>query len=312
MLVLSVTMAVGAQQLAKKEVIVKRLTAVEEMAGMDVLCSDKTGTLTKNQLSTDQPYLVNGHTEDRLLLDAFLASEHATSDAIDLCLRKKAIERVDALHALKADEADVPGWRLLSHTPFNATSKIATSVVRFESDGSVRTVMKGAPQKVFDRCDMTDDEKHKAEQATEAMAKKGLRALAVAESEPYRGKRALDELHWHCVGCLSVLDPPREDSAETIQRLQEFGIAVKMITGDTILIAREIAKRLGLQRNILSPSLIQRAEQSSNITAKQLLRMVEAADGFAQVVPEDKYRVVELLQLGDHLVGMTGDGVNDA
>ena len=310
--VLSVTMAVGAQQLAKKEVIVKRLTAVEEMAGMDVLCSDKTGTLTKNQLSTDQPYLVESHSEDQLLLDAFLASEHATSDAIDLCLRHKAIEKVEALHGLKVDEAEVPGWHLISHVPFNATSKIATSVVRSEKDGSVRSVMKGAPQKVFDRCDMSDDEKHRAEQATEDMALKGLRALAVAESEAYQGKRGTDELRWHCIGCCALLDPPREDSAETIRRLQEFGIAVKMITGDTILIAREIAKRLGLQRNILSPHLIQRAEQSTNVTAKQLLRMIKAADGFAQVVPEDKYRVVELLQLGDHLVGMTGDGVNDA
>ena len=309
--VLSVTMAVGAQQLAKKKVIVKRLTAVEEMAGMDVLCSDKTGTLTKNQLSTDQPYLLEGHTEDELLLDAFLASEHATADAIDLCLRQKAIERVEALKGLKVDEADVPGWRLLSHTPFNATSKIASSVVRRASDGRVLSVMKGAPHKVFARCDMSDSDKLRAEQATEAMALRGLRALAVAVSEPYQGKRAIDELRWHCVGCISLLDPPRDDSAETIRRLQAFGIAVKMITGDTILIAREIAKRLGLHRNILSPYLIQRAEQSENITAKQLLRIIEAADGFAQVVPEDKYRVVELLQLGEHLVGMTGDGVND-
>ena len=344
--VLSVTMAVGAQQLAKKEVIVKRLTAVEAMAGVDIICSDKTGTLTQNKLNIDEPYLVDGHTEDELLLGAFLACEHATSDAIDLCLRQKAIERVKTLHGLKVDEADVPGWQLLSHVPFNATSKIATSVLRRESDGSVRTLMKGAPQKVFDRCDMTDDEKRRAEQATEAMALKGLRALAVAESEPYQGKRSVDDLRWRLIGVLSLVDPPREDSAETIRRLQEFGIAVKvrsmhpvllpyirwlllfvrltsnwlvlrlcplqMITGDTILIAREIARRLGLQRNILSPHLVQRAEQSSSITAKQLLRMIEAADGFAQVVPEDKYHVVELLQNGGHLVGMTGDGVNDA
>ena len=307
--VLSVTMAVGAQQLARKEVIVKRLTAVEEMAGMDVLCSDKTGTLTQNQLSTDEPYLVDGHTEDELLLDAFLASEHATSDAIDLCLRKKAIEQVPSLRGLSVDEAEVPGWRLLSHTPFNATSKIATSAVRRERDGSVRTVMKGAPQKVFDRCHMLEEERLSAEQATEAMALKGLRALAVAESQPYQGKRGIDELRWHCVGCLALVDPPRPDSADTIRRLQEFGVSIKVLTGDTILIAREIARRLGLQRNVLSPHLVQQAEQSGNVTAKQLLRMIEAADGFAQVVPEDKYHIVELLQMGDHLVGMTGDGV---
>ena len=231
--ILSVTMAVGAQQLARKQVIVKRLTAVEEMAGMDVLCSDKTGTLTKNQLSTDEPYLVGGHTEDELLLDAFLASEHATSDAIDLCIRQNAIDRVDALHGLKVDDAEVPGLRVLSHTPFNATSKIATSVVRRERDGNVLSVMKGAPQKVFDRCDMTDEQRRRAEQATEEMALRGMRALGVAESETYKGKRSLDELRWHCVGICSLLDPEREDSAETIRRLQEFGIRIKMITGDT-------------------------------------------------------------------------------
>ena len=366
--VLSVTMAVGAKQLAAKQVIVKRLTAVEEMAGIDILCSDKvslalslstfveltpclcvqshqltfllccvclpstqTGTLTKNQLQLDRPYLRPGWSNEDLLLYGFLASEHATKDAIDLCLRTAACQLHPRLEGLKADDDATPGFHVVKHEPFTSTTKMATTTLRDDATRAVFIVAKGAPQVILRMCKLPEADHKHADDAITQMAKQGLRALGVAVSKPYEGKAPEDikKLDWQLVGCLALLDPPREDSAETIRRCNEFGIGVKMITGDTILIAKEVAKRLGMNRNILSPAIIQDPTSASShghghdpaspsaaphepIPEKKLIHMVYKADGFGQVVPEDKYRVVELLQNGGHLVGMTGDGVNDA
>ena len=329
--VLSVTMAVGAKQLAAKQVIVKRLTAVEEMAGIDILCSDKTGTLTKNELQLDKPYLTPGYTQTELLLYGFLASEHATKDAIDLCLRRAACLQVPSLKeaGLQADSPETPGFHILKHEPFTSSTKMATTALRSNETKEVFMVAKGAPQVILRMCRLPAADHKKADDAIIQMAKQGLRALGVAVSKPYTGKAPanIKDLDWQLVGCVSLLDPPRDDSAETIRRCNEFGIGVKMITGDTILIAKEVAKRLGMNRNILSPAIIQTPETAAHshghgeptpsnappapvYTEKQLIHMVRKADGFGQVVPEDKYRVVEILQGGGHLVGMTGDGVN--
>ena len=311
--VLSVTMAVGAQEMARRKVVVKRLTAVEELAAMDMLCCDKTGTLTENRLSVDSPHLCEGRSEEELLAHAFLATESATSDAIDHCLRAAALQRVPELQGREeGDDEDVPGHRLLEHCPFNSTSKMAYSTLRRTEDGRVITVMKGAPRVVFDRCEMTDAERRAAEKATEAMAKRGLRALAVAVSEPYDQRMSLQEMRFHCLGCIALLDPPRADSAHTIRRLCDMGVRLKMITGDTRLIAREVAKRLGLHPFILSPDVLRRAQSDPSVAVQQLVRLMEMADGWAETVPEDKYDIVQILQRGGHVVGMTGDGVNDA
>ena len=307
--VLSVTMAVGAKQLAAKQVIVKRLTAVEEMAGVDILCSDKTGTLTKNQLQLDQPYLTPNFNNVDLLRYGFLSSEHATKDAIDLCLRTAATNLVPEFKGLKADDPETPGFHTLKHDPFTSTTKMATSTVRDENTKEIYMVAKGAPQVILRLC--KNDDHERATKAIIEMAKSGLRALGIARSKPFKGKLGVNDLEWELIGCVSLLDPPREDSAETIRKCAEFGISVKMVTGDTILIAKEVARRLGMDRCILSPAMLQ-DEHHAKVGEKKLIHMVTKADGFAQVVPEDKYRVVELLQNGEHLVGMTGDGVNDA
>ena len=238
---------------------------------------------------------------------------------------------VPVLTGLKADDDATPGFHVLKHDPFTSSTKMATTTLRDDKTKEVFMVAKGAPQVILRMCRLpAADHKH-ADDAITQMARQGLRALGIAVSKPYAGKAPSDikDLDWQLVGSVSLLDPPRDDSAETIRRCAEFGIGVKMITGDTILIAREVAKRLGMDRNILSPAIIQDpaaaghghghghdaatpAVQLPPMTEKQLIHMVYKADGFGQVVPEDKYRVVELLQNGGHLVGMTGDGVNDA
>ena len=230
--VLSVTMAVGAKQLAAKQVIVKRLTAVEEMAGIDILCSDKTGTLTKNELQIDKPYLVAGYNQLDLLLWGFLASEHATKDAIDLCLRRAACDQVPALKeaGLQADSPETPGYHILKHEPFTSSTKMATTALRDMTTKEVFMVAKGAPQVILRMCKLPPADHKKADDAIIQMARQGLRALGIAVTKPYTGKAPanIKDLDWQLVGCCSLLDPPRDDSAETIRRCNEFGIGVKV------------------------------------------------------------------------------------
>lgn len=297
--VLSVTMAVGAKQLAKKKVIVKRLTAVEEMASVSILCSDKTGTLTMNELSFDEPYLCPGFTTEDILLYSYQAAEPGTNDPIESAVRNAAKETLPALQNLpREEEHEVPGYKMVSFMPFNPTTKMTQATIINKETKETFKVAKGAPQVIIHLVGRDDD----ATRAVNALARRGLRALGVARTVPGN----LDQ--WELVGMISLLDPPRPDSAETIRLCEEMGVSVKMITGDQQIIGKEVAHRLGMDRCILN------AEQlvDPNVTEDEIVRRCVRSDGFAQVIPEHKYRVVELLQERGYIVGMTGDGVNDA
>ncbi|TPX57101.1 H+-exporting ATPase [Powellomyces hirtus] len=309
--VLSVTMAVGAKELAKEKVIVKRLTAIEEFASVRVLCSDKTGTLTMNRLSFDRPYLAyegarpenpqgdgTAYTEQELLMTAYLASEVGTQDAIEVAVRKAAKDRVSALKDIGDADHRVPGYKVLEFIPFNPTSKYTSALVMDVTKGTTFRCIKGAPQVILDFVGGHAEAQH----AINDFARRGLRALGVAKTTD------VELTKFELVGMISLLDPPRPDSAATIQECERLGIAVKMITGDQAIIAKEVARRLGMQRTILDAHAL----VNPDVSETDLMHRVEKADGFAQVIPEHKYRVVELLQKKGYLVGMTGDGVNDA
>jgi len=309
--VLSVTMAVGASQLAKKQVIVKRLTAIEELASVSILCSDKTGTLTLNELTFDTPYLAKkgnttndfegtgeSYTDQDLLLTSFFASEPGAQDAIELAIRTAGQERVEILRNRQDQDHNIPGYKVTNFIPFNPTSKFTEATVTDLTTGKRFRCIKGAPQVIVRMVGGHDE----AVRAVNDFAVRGLRALGVA--------RTIDEAmtKFEMVGMISLLDPPRPDSASTIRECNELGIGVKMITGDQQIIAKEVAHRLGMDRCILDAhKLIDESMDEASITER-----VEKADGFAQVIPEHKYKVVELLQKKGFLVGMTGDGVNDA
>ncbi|KAJ1930624.1 hypothetical protein IWQ60_000132 [Tieghemiomyces parasiticus] len=294
--VLSVTMAVGAKQLAKKQVIVKRLTAVEELASVSVLCSDKTGTLTLNELTFDEPYLKPGYSQEDILLYSYLSSEPGTRDPIEVAVRTAAQEGVPLLHDVKGH--NIPGYKVTNFVPFNPDTKMTRATVRHGDSGDTFMVAKGAPQVIVSLVGDDDD----AVRAVNALAKRGLRALGVARTFPG------DLDRWELVGMISLLDPPRPDSADTIRRCAELGVVVKMVTGDQLVIAKEVACRLGMQRAILDTQKLVDPDASET----EITRRCYHADGFAQVIPEHKYRVVDLLQQAGYLVGMTGDGVNDA
>ncbi len=282
--VLSVTLAVGARFLATKGAVVTHLTSIEELAGVDVLCADKTGTLTKNELTLGESYVVGAESEEILKVYAALTAHDGDDDVIDETILAAVDEQVLAL------------YRVCSFVPFDPVSKRAVATI--EKDGSTFQVMKGAPQVVLAASVLDESERGAFHAVVDMYASRGFRTLGIAKTDASGS--------WRFMGLLSLYDAPREDSKQTIAAAHEMGVTVKMLTGDQRAIASEIAHELGLGTKIV---------QASNITkdaAGSAVQLVETADGFAEVFPEHKYEIIEALQASDHIVGMTGDGVNDA
>ena len=286
--VLSVTMALGALKLSKKKAIVSNLSAIEEMAAVDILCSDKTGTLTKNELTLGDPILYKAKDADELNLIAALASNRTTTEAIDSTVISYA------------DEKELDTYTQVEFSPFDPIGKRTRGrISRGDEDFAV---IKGAPKVIVEKCIDSDEIKQKALQEVDDLAQRGLRALGVAKS--IEGDRHSYELY----GILSLFDPPRDDSKKTIEDAIEHGIAVKMVTGDDLAIGKEISGQLGLGTNMQAASETFK-EGHSEI---QIEQEIEKADGFARVFPEHKYQIVKTYQKMGHVTAMTGDGVNDA
>jgi H+-transporting ATPase len=287
--VLSVTMAIGARLLAGKQAIVTRLASVEEMAGIDVLCSDKTGTLTQNKLTLGDPFSIEGSNAEQAILSAALASRAEDQDPIDLAV----------LSGLK-DDQQLAGYQILHFQPFDPVHKRTEATVK-GPDRQEFKVTKGAPQVILELAANAKQVQPAVEKAVDEFAARGFRSLGVAHTDG-RGR-------WQFIGVIPLYDPPREDSKTTIETAEHMGIRVKMVTGDQIAIAKEIARQLGLGANILDASMFSEVRHHEG---GQHEESIEKTDGFAQVFPEHKYHIVETLQKRGHIVGMTGDGVNDA
>ena len=289
--VLSMTMAVGAAVLSKHKAIVTRLESIEEMASMDVLCSDKTGTLTQNRLTMGTIEIFKAQNEQEVLLIASLASKAEDKDAIDEAV----------LNALN-DQDKLQTFTQNNFVPFDPVHKRTEAEIT-DAQGNIFKVTKGAPQVIMQMSDLTDEEMQRAEQVVDAFAKEGYRALAVAQKAP-------ESKEWEFLGILSLFDPPREDSAETIANACEYGVNMKMVTGDNLSIAKQIARKLGLGSNILPAGTLSLDKDGPRDDSDG--ERVEKSDGFAEVFPEHKFGIVKLLQARNHITGMTGDGVNDA
>jgi H+-transporting ATPase len=287
--VLSVTMAVGARLLAKKQAIVTKLSAIEELAGVDVLCSDKTGTLTQNKLTLGDPFCLDNIPAEQVILWAALASRAEDKDTIDLAV----------IGGVKNDKAR-KAYQILHFQPFDPVHKRTEATVK-ASDGKQFFVAKGAPQVILAMSTNAGEVKPAVEKAVNEFAGRGFRSLGVA--------RADQENKWQFVGVLPMFDPPREQAKATIASAGQMGVKVKMVTGDQLAIAKETARQLGMGTNILDATVLR---DSKNQQSAQSVESIEKADGFAQVFPEDKYNIVDVLQKHGHIVGMTGDGVNDA
>jgi len=342
--VLSVTMAVGAMHLARKQAIVSRLVSIEELAGVDVLCSDKTGTLTKNRMTVSDPVAFYGHTAGQLMLYAALASSEENKDPIETPIFEY-LKKAGQVEELRQ-------YQQVKFTPFDPVSKRTEAVV--QSGDRRLVVTKGASQVILELCGEQVDGREILERV-EDFAEKGFRTIGVAIRQP-------DDEHYEFIGLIPLFDPPREDSKDTIEEAKRLGLDVKMVTGDNVAIAKHIADILGVGENILDArdlkgannkelillgEIIARSvyrrlapgateEDARRVAAaivkelerelegvklpkgyvrrheSEIIEVIEDADGFAQVFPEDKYLIVDKLQKAGHIVGMTGDGVNDA
>ena len=287
--VLSVTMALGASVLAKKEAIVTKLTSIEELAGVDVLCSDKTGTLTQNKLTMGDPFVVGNNTVEQVILSAAIASRAENQDPIDLAI----------IGGVK-DKQALESYQMVHFQPFDPVHKRTEATVKGK-DGQTVKFTKGAPQVILALDPDVSQIQPQVDKAINEFAARGFRSLGVAQAD--------GEDRWHFMGVIPLFDPLREDSRATIEAADKMGVEVKMVTGDQLAIAKEIGEQLGMGKNIIDASMF---GDTSHHETGQLADAIEKANGFAQVFPEHKYHIVDVLQQRGHIVGMTGDGVNDA
>ena len=283
----TVSTALGARDLGKQGVLVTRLSATEDAATMQVVCIDKTGTLTLNQLVVTGLYPEEGVSQDDLLLCAALASNESNRDSIDAAVLDAA--RKKGLHLDK--------YRQISFVPFTPQSRRTEAAVE-GPEGSIK-VMKGALKTIGALAKLTPEKFAASETAADALAKKGYRALTVA-------KTIGDQTQ--ILGTVALYDPPRPDSAKLIARLKELGVRVKMLTGDAAPVARQIASEVGLKSIVTMKDV----GPAGNSDANALIECLKQNDGIAEVFPEDKYKVIKALQEAGSIVGMTGDGVNDS
>ncbi len=287
--VLSVTMAVGARLLAKKQAIVSKLVAIEELAGVDVLCADKTGTLTQNKLTLGDPFRLGAFTAEQVILTGALASRAENDDTIDLAV----------LGGVK-DKGALAPYRVTAFKPFDPVGKRTEATVK-ATDGTTFKATKGAPQVILEMSADGAEAKTAFGKAVDDFAARGFRALGVARTD--------EGGNWKIYGVLPLFDPPRVDAKSTVAMASTMGVKIKMVTGDALAIARETAAALGMGANILDGATL--GDANTDETAA-VAKSIEQADGFAQVFPEHKFHIVDVLQKHDHIVGMTGDGVNDA
>jgi H+-transporting ATPase len=287
--VLSVTMALGSKVLAAKQAIVTKLTSIEEVAGIDVLCSDKTGTLTQSKLTPGDPFTASGFTAEQVILSGALASRAEDQDPIDLAV----------LSGIK-DRKQLESYRIGHFQPFDPVHKRTEATVK-GGDGHEFKTTKGAPQVILALDPEADKIKPEVDKAIGEFASRGFRSLGVARTD--------NKGRWQFQGIIPLYDPLREDSKSTVDATKKMGLNVKMLTGDQVAIAKEIGKQLDLGTNIMDAGIF---DETKTHQAGELADAIEKADGFAQVFPEHKYHIVEVLQQKGHIVGMTGDGVNDA
>ena len=290
--VLSMTMAMGAKALAEQKAIVSRLEAIEELAGIQILFSDKTGTLTQNILTLGNPVVWGKATPDDVILAGSLASRAEDKDPIDLAIIK----------AMK-DPPELKSYQQSAYLPFDPVAKRTEATIK-DSGGKMFKVSKGMPPVIFTLAKLSPEDTAKALKIVSDFAGKGYRTLAAARTD--------DTGAWVLLGILPMYDPPRPDSKETIARAEAYGVTVKMVTGDDVAIGKTIAEELGLGSNIVAASDIFTGEVGKGDIPLELARRVETAQGFGRVFPEHKWAIVKSAQELGEIVGMTGDGVNDA
>jgi len=284
----TVNMALGSFALAKQGVLVTRLSASEDAATMDVLCVDKTGTITMNKLFVEEKVPTNGFSESDVLLYGALASQEANYDPIDIAFLSAAAEA----------HISLDGYSQMEFVPFDPKTRMTEATI--QKSGKTFFVGKGSFDTICSSCSLSDKETKDLFKYAEELSAKGLRVITVARGD--------DRSRLQFVGLTGIADRVREDSSGTLDRIRDLGISVKMLTGDALPIARNIAQKIGLGDKITRMSKIGQVQSQKKI----LNSTIEDSDGIAEIYPEDKFTIVKVLQDRGHVVGMTGDGINDA
>jgi Mg2+-importing ATPase len=310
-MIVSVCLSKGAMAMSRKRVIVKRLNAIQNFGAMDVLCTDKTGTLTMDTVILERHCDVQGNESDRVLVDAMLISYLQTG-------LKSTLDQAILRHREGHPEVSLDGYRKVDEMPFDFSRKIMSIVVD-EPDGRRRLLAKGAPEEILRRCTTFEAEgetfpcppgfAQDLREECDALSGEGFRVLAVAyrvvSPKPAYGKE--DECDLVLLGYVAFLDPPKETAAPALAALRDHGISVKILTGDNELVTRTICKHVGLKRKrVLLGSEVARLSDA------QLGDAVERTTIFARLSPADKERIIHALQAQRHVVGFLGDGINDA
>ena len=295
--VMSVTMAIGAYALSRQKAILSRLSAIEELAGVDVLCSDKTGTLTLNQLTVDSVIPFGTAKSDDVTMGAALATQASSEDPIDHAV----------LHALK-DHSALEKFKQTKFVPFDPVNKRTVATV-VDAAGHTQQYAKGAPQVIAALAKLDPATLARYQATVNELAAHGYRALGVAKSDDAKSG---DAEGWQLLGIISLSDPPRPDAKATIAQTERLGLNVKMVTGDDVAIGDQIAKQLGMGDHLLVASDVFKDGTTPATLPPDVVTAVERADGFGRVFPQHKYEIVKALQQRGHIVAMTGDGVNDA
>ena len=287
--VFAVVLSAGALELSKKGVIVSKLNAIEDAASMDILCLDKTGTITQNKLSVIDLVSFQEYKKEEVILFAMLASEESSKDLIDCAIIEHS----------KSMVLNNSNYKRISFTPFDPSTKKTEAIVEYKKEQF--RVVKGAPQIIISLCNFSNEKTKLAiNDKLVKLSKKGYRIIAVAKSE----NGNFDDFQF--IGLLTLADPLRTDSKSIIEEIKNLGIKVKILTGDNIEIAKEITKQVSLGSKIIRMADLVYLPESEQI------KIIENCDGFAEIYPEDKYKIVKILQSNGHIVGMTGDGVNDS
>ncbi|HYL55551.1 MAG TPA: magnesium-translocating P-type ATPase [Gemmatimonadales bacterium] len=310
-MIVSVCLSKGAMAMSRKRVIVKRLNAIQNFGAMDVLCTDKTGTLTMDTVILERHCDVQGNESDRVLIDAMLISHLQTG-------LKSTLDRAILQHQERHPEVSLDGYRKVDEMPFDFSRKIMSIVVD-EPDGRRRLLAKGAPEEILRRCATFEAEgerfpaplgfREDLREQCDALSAEGFRVLAVAYADvppkPAYGKE--DECDLVLIGYVAFLDPPKETAAAAIAALREHGVGIKILTGDNELVTRTICKHVGLKRK-----RVLLGAQVARLSDARLADAVERTTIFARLSPTDKERIIHALQARRHVVGFLGDGINDA
>lgn len=283
----TVSMAYGTERLSSKGILVTRLDAIEEASTMNVICLDKTGTITKNKLSVVDVFPSRNFSKEDVALYGSAASRLEDEDQIDIAV----------LEYFKRYRPGKSPFSIIDFTPFDPATKLSKAAIKI--GGNVIYSMKGFPEKIIQECELTKKDISTLHKKIDDFSKKGYRTIAVA----FKKKK---EERWRFVGLIALNDRPRDDSSRLIKELKNLGLKVKMLTGDNATIAKEIAKEIGMGDNILDVQSIHGKDR------KQIAKMIMESDGLAGIYPKDKYMIVKALQDSGFHVGMTGDGVNDA